>query len=128
MVRLLLGCCAAVALSGCDIRQQFIGTRIADACNGAWNVCDTTVGCFLGDRSYIEGRFPGAAKVGIQIFEQEAGLDLDGDFPVAVPYFMKEIIEELTIAARKSKHLDHQSGVSARFSIANYRAMVASAA
>lgn len=69
VVRLLLGCCAAVALSGCDIRQQFIGTRIADACNGAWNVCDTTVGCFLGDRSYIEGRFPGAAKVGIQIFE-----------------------------------------------------------
>src|SRR5690606_31996790 len=29
--------------------------------------------------------------------------------------------------ARRSKYVDHQSGVSARFSIANYRAMVASA-
>ena len=40
---------------------------------------------------------------------------------------MKEIIEEVTRAARKSKFIDHQSGVSARFSIANYRTMIASA-
>ena len=40
---------------------------------------------------------------------------------------MKEIIEELSIAARQSKYIDHASGVSARFSIANYRTMVASA-
>jgi magnesium chelatase subunit I len=44
-----------------------------------------------------------------------------------VPYFMKEIIEQISIGARKSKYVDHQSGVSARFSIANYRTMVASA-
>src|SRR5205823_9765647 len=31
------------------------------------------------------------------------------------------------MCARKSKYIDHQSGVSARFSIANYRTMVASA-
>ena len=42
-------------------------------------------------------------------------------------YFMKEIIEQISICARKSKYVDHQSGVSARFSIANYRTMVASA-
>ena len=40
---------------------------------------------------------------------------------------MKEIIEQISIGARKSKYVDHQSGVSARFSIANYRTMVASA-
>jgi len=40
---------------------------------------------------------------------------------------MKEIIEEVSIRARKSKYVDHASGVSARFSIANYRTMVASA-
>ena len=40
---------------------------------------------------------------------------------------MKEIIEEISIAARKSKYIDHASGVSARFSIANYRTMIASA-
>src|SRR5690606_1532962 len=32
-----------------------------------------------------------------------------------------------SLAARKSKYVDHQSGVSARFSIANYRTMIASA-
>jgi magnesium chelatase subunit I len=40
---------------------------------------------------------------------------------------MKEIIEQISVCARKSKYVDHQSGVSARFSIANYRTMVASA-
>ena len=34
---------------------------------------------------------------------------------------------QISIGARKSKYVDHQSGVSARFSIANYRTMVASA-
>ena len=59
--------------------------------------------------------------------EQEAGIDLDGEFPVVVPYFMREIIEQISIVARRSKYIDQQSGVSARFSIANYRTMVASA-
>ncbi len=40
---------------------------------------------------------------------------------------MCEIIEQISIVARRSKYIDHQSGVSARFSIANYRTMVASA-
>jgi magnesium chelatase subunit I len=39
---------------------------------------------------------------------------------------MEEIIEQVSIAARKSKYIDHASGVSARFSIANYRTMIAS--
>ena len=47
---------------------------------------------------------------------------------VVVPYFMKEIDRgDQPVAARKSKYVDHQSGVSARFSIANYRTMIASA-
>ena len=40
---------------------------------------------------------------------------------------MREIIEEMSNVARKSKYIDQQSGVSARFSIANYRTMIASA-
>src|SRR5207253_2006145 len=43
------------------------------------------------------------------------------------PPFMKEVVEQLSICARKSKYVDQQSGVSARLSIANYRTMVASA-
>jgi magnesium chelatase subunit I len=77
--------------------------------------------------SLIQTHYPQERDLGIQIMEQEAGMDLGGDFPVQVPYFMKEIIEQISISARKSKYVDQQSGVSARFSIANYRTMVASA-
>jgi magnesium chelatase subunit I len=77
--------------------------------------------------SLIQTHYPKERGLGIEITEQEAGLDLGGEFPVVVPYFMREIIEEVSIAARKSKYVDQQSGVSARFSIANYRTMVASA-
>jgi magnesium chelatase subunit I len=75
----------------------------------------------------IRTHYPLDRATGIEIMEQEAGIDLGGEFPVLVPYFMKEIVEQMSVCARKSKYVDHQSGVSARFSIANYRTMVASA-
>ena len=59
--------------------------------------------------------------------EQESNVDLETEYPVRVPYFMKEICEQITAQARKSKFVDHQSGVSARFSLANYRTMISSA-
>ena len=77
--------------------------------------------------SVIHTHYPKDRDQGIDILEQEANIDLGEPFPVVVPRFMKEIIEELSIAARQSKYIDHASGVSARFSIANYRTMVASA-
>src|SRR5947207_2639932 len=77
--------------------------------------------------SMITTHYPRERLLGIQIMEQEAKIDVGSEFPVQVPYFMKEIIEQISIGARKSKYVDHQSGVSARFSIANYRTMVASA-
>jgi magnesium chelatase subunit I len=77
--------------------------------------------------SVIHTHYPRERSLGIEITEQEAGIALDGEFPVVVPYFMREIIEQISICARRSKYIDQQSGVSARLSIANYRAMVASA-
>lgn len=77
--------------------------------------------------SIIQTHYPREREVGIEIMQQEAGIDAGGRFPVQVPYFMAEIIEEITAQARKSKFVDHASGVSARFSLSNYRAMVASA-
>ncbi|MEZ6140720.1 MAG: magnesium chelatase [Zavarzinella sp.] len=77
--------------------------------------------------SLIQTHYPKDRDLGIQIMVQESHLDLEGEYPVHVPYFMQQVIEQITICARKSKYVDHQSGVSARFSLANYRTMVASA-
>src|SRR3954463_14239254 len=77
--------------------------------------------------SVIHTHYPLERDHGIEIMDQEAGIDLGGAHPVHVPFFMKEVVEQVTVCARKSKYVDHQSGVSARFSIANYRTMVASA-
>jgi magnesium chelatase subunit I len=77
--------------------------------------------------SLIHTHYPLERDMGIEITKREAGLDLDGAYPVSIPYFMLQIVEEITRAARKSPYVDHQSGVSARFSIANYRTMVSSA-
>jgi magnesium chelatase subunit I len=77
--------------------------------------------------STIQTHYPRQREVGIEIMKREAGIDLGGEFPVLVPPFMDEVVEQMSIAARKSKYVDQQSGVSARFSIANYRTMIANA-
>ncbi|MAE67826.1 MAG: magnesium chelatase [Phycisphaeraceae bacterium] len=77
--------------------------------------------------STIHTHYPRERSLGIEIMQQEAGLDLDGSYPVQVPWFMLEVLEQMSICARKSKYIDQESGVSARFSIANYRTMVGSA-
>ncbi len=77
--------------------------------------------------SVVHTHYPRQRQLGIEIMEQESGIELDGPYPVQIPYFMREIVEQISVAARRSKYIDHQSGVSARLSIANYRTMVASA-
>lgn len=77
--------------------------------------------------SLIQTHYPLDRDLGIEIMEQESGNVEDNEFPVAIPRFMKEIVEQISRSARKSKFIDQQSGVSARFSIANYKTMIASA-
>ncbi len=75
----------------------------------------------------IQTHYPRTRDMGIDVMEREAAVELGGEFPVVVPRFLKEIVEQMSIAARKNKSVDQTSGVSARFSIANYRTMVANA-
>jgi magnesium chelatase subunit I len=75
----------------------------------------------------VQTHYPKERDQGIDILRQEVGDDLGGEYPVQVPYFMYQLIEEITEQARKSKFIDQASGVSARFSLANFRTMVASA-
>lgn len=82
--------------------------------------------------STIQTHYPLERDLGIDIMEQEAAREqvsdfLGGDYPVIIPRFMKEIVEQFAMTARKSKYVDHASGVSARLSIAMYRTMIASA-
>ncbi len=77
--------------------------------------------------SMIRTHYPEDRDVGIEILRQEIGGDLDGEYPIQIPYFMYQVIEEITVQARKSKYIDHASGVSARFSMANFRTVIASA-
>lgn len=84
--------------------------------------------------STIQTHYPRTRDLGINIIEEEiargasAGeAEVEKEFPVAVPRFMKEVVEQMSIAARKSRYVDHASGVSARFSVSNYRVMVANA-
>lgn len=75
----------------------------------------------------IQTHYPRTRDLGIEIMERESDIQTGGDFPVQIPRFMKEVVEQLSIAARKSKFIDQTSGVSARFSIANYKTMIANA-
>jgi len=77
--------------------------------------------------STIQTHYPRTRDLGIEVLEQEAAVETGGEYPVIIPRFMKEVVEQMAIVARKSKYIDQASGVSARFSIANYRTMVASA-
>ncbi len=60
--------------------------------------------------SIIQTHYPRERHLGIEIMQQESGVELGGEYPVQVPYFMAELIEEITIQARKSKFIDQASG------------------
>lgn len=59
-----------VVTVGCGgVREQFLGPRVQEQCDGEWPLCGTTVGCFVGDRTYVESRFPGKNRLGVRLFE-----------------------------------------------------------
>ena len=54
----------------------------------------------------VQTHYPSEREQGIEILQQEIGDDLGGDYPVQVPLFMYQIVEEITNQARKSKYID----------------------
>lgn len=78
--------------------------------------------------SLIQTHYPLDRELGIEITQQESKICPSTDHdPVVLPRFMLEVLEQITIEARRSKYVDQQSGVSVRFSLANYKTMIASA-
>jgi len=82
--------------------------------------------------SVVRTHYPLTREIGIAISEQNAWLDRDGGTgqgrqSLAIPIYVKEIIEEISRLARTSPHVNQQSGVSVRMSIANLENVVSNA-
>ena len=76
----------------------------------------------------VRTHYPETLGDEISIMEQEARPAAgEGQIPVRIPAFMKEILAALTAELRRSPQINQRSGVSVRYSIGNLETMVASA-
>ena len=78
--------------------------------------------------SVIRTHYPLTREIGIAISDQNAWLERSRDgTTLAVPPYVKEVVEEVSRLARSSPHVNQQSGVSVRMSIANLENVVSNA-
>src|SRR5262249_27497121 len=79
--------------------------------------------------SVIRTHYPLTRETGIAISDQNAWLERGGDgvATLAIPQFVKEIVEGISRLARSSPPVNQQSGVSVRMSIANLENVVSNA-
>ncbi|MHC5537810.1 sigma 54-interacting transcriptional regulator [Singulisphaera rosea] len=76
--------------------------------------------------SVVRTHYPLTRELGIAISDQNAWLDRSAG-RLAIPLYIKEIVEEVSRLARASSHVNQQSGVSVRMSIANLENVVSNA-
>ncbi|MDH4113431.1 MAG: sigma 54-interacting transcriptional regulator [Actinomycetota bacterium] len=74
----------------------------------------------------IRTHYPETLREEITIMDQEAAT-IDASVPLRVPVFMKEVLAALTAELRRSSHVNHRSGISARYSIGNLETLQAAA-
>jgi magnesium chelatase subunit I len=77
--------------------------------------------------SQIITHYPQRREEGMAITAQESWTTRSGGVEVVVPEFMRELVEEVAIQARKSEYVDQNSGVSARLPIALVENLVSNA-
>jgi magnesium chelatase subunit I len=75
----------------------------------------------------IRTHYPDSVEDEIAIMEQERDPIVDDALALRVPDFMKKIIAEITMEARRSGDINQSSGVSVRVSINNYEAVISNA-
>jgi magnesium chelatase subunit I len=66
--------------------------------------------------SEIRTHYPATLEQGVAITRQEAWIDRNGG-SVDIPYYIREIVEEIAIQARGDRRVDKRSGVSQRLPI-----------
>ncbi|WP_397546628.1 AAA family ATPase [Rhodothermus marinus] len=77
--------------------------------------------------SQIITHYPKTIEIGIAITQQEAWQERDGQVRVHVPYFFREIIEQIAFEARQSEYVDQKSGVSVRMTRAALECLISAA-
>lgn len=77
--------------------------------------------------SQIVTHYPLTREHGMAITTQEAWTERAGDVQVVVPAFLRELVEEVAIQARRSEYVDQNSGVSARLPIALIENLISNA-
>jgi len=79
--------------------------------------------------SVIRTHYPLTREIGIAISDQNAWLERadNGLAALAIPIYIKQVVEEIARLARTSPHVNQQSGVSVRMSIANLENIVSNA-
>lgn len=78
--------------------------------------------------SVIRTHYPRSVRHAMQITQENAWLERgNGAYRVETPKIMLEIVESIARLARKSPHINQQSGVSVRVSITNAENMVSNA-
>ncbi len=77
--------------------------------------------------SVVRTHYPLSRELGMAINDQNAWLDRDASGKLAIPTYIKAIVEEMARLARSSPHVNQASGVSVRMSIANLENVVSNA-
>lgn len=77
--------------------------------------------------SQILTHYPSTREQGMTITAQEAWVTRASGVEVVVPDFMRELVEEVAIQARRSEYVDQSSGVSARLTISLMENLVSNA-
>jgi magnesium chelatase subunit I len=77
--------------------------------------------------SEIRTHYPQTLEQAVAITRQEAWVDRGGDCELLMPYYIREIVEEIAIQARKDRRVDKRSGVSQRLPIAVLENVVSNA-
>ncbi|MGH9336203.1 MAG: magnesium chelatase, partial [Vicinamibacteria bacterium] len=67
--------------------------------------------------SEIRTHYPSTLEQAVSITRGEAWTERGPGFEVSIPYYLREIVDEVAIQARKDRRVDKRSGVSQRLSI-----------
>ena len=76
--------------------------------------------------SVVLTHYPMTRELGMAINDRNAWLDRESTH-LAIPVYVKEVVEEMARLARSSSHVNQSSGVSVRMSIANLENVVSNA-